>query len=85
MFSRIPNTCRATRLQEGKVVLNGLTNTQQALLVVVGFVLTPIGVWMTIGFPMSHSALGVLGGSIIAGIILAIKEYIGVPIPVMMK
>lgn len=46
---------------------------------VVAFVLTPIGTWMGIGFPTSHAALGVLGGSIISGVVLAIKEYIGTP------
>ena len=41
--------------------MNGLTNTQQAIIMLIAFLLPPIGVWMGLGFPVDRVALGILG------------------------
>ena len=61
--------------------MNGLSDTNQALLMLVAFVLVPVGTWAGLGFPTDKMALGTLTSSIIAGIILFIKEYAGTPVP----
>ncbi len=62
-------------------VMSGLTDKQQALLVVVAFILAPIGIWMGLGFPTDRAAIGLLSSNIISGIILAIKEVFGTAVP----
>lgn len=60
---------------------NGLTDTQQAILMLVAFVLVPIIAWLSIGAPTTHIALAALCASILAGFVLFIKEYYGISVP----
>jgi len=59
----------------------GLTDTQQAELTLVAFVLVPIAAWLSLGAPTTHTALAALGASIIIGVLLFFKEYLGINVP----
>lgn len=54
-----------------------LTDTQQAFFMLLIFILPPLSVWMGLGFPMDKAALGILGSSIVSGILVFIKEMAG--------
>lgn len=60
-----------------------LTDAQQALVVFLGVVLSTLAGWAYAGFPTSKLAMGLVVGAILAGAILALKEWAGsnVPIP----
>lgn len=60
----------------------GLTDSQQSYLMLVAFVLVPVGTWAGLGFPTDKAALGLLTSNIIAGIVLFIKERLGGAMPV---
>ena len=59
----------------------GLSDNKQALLVFIGFALPAVGAWAALGFPTDKLALGAMVAAIIAGLILALKEYLGVSTP----
>ncbi len=54
-----------------------LSDTQQAVLMFLAFVLPAFSVWSALGFPMDRAALGLLTTDIISGIIVFIKEIKG--------
>jgi len=54
-----------------------LTDKQQALLMFAAFVLPPLAVWMGLGYPTGRAELGILGSSLVGGVIAAIKELLG--------
>lgn len=57
--------------------MDGLTDKQQALLMLFVFILVPVGTWAGLGFPLDRTAVGLLASDIIAGVILGIKEALG--------
>lgn len=54
-----------------------LSDTQQALLMFAAFVLPPVATWMGLGFPTGNVELGILGSSMVGGIIAGVKELLG--------
>lgn len=60
----------------------GLSDKQQAYLMLVAFILVPLGTWFGLGFPTDKSALGLLASNIVTGIVMFIKEWAGVQVPV---
>jgi uncharacterized membrane protein YqaE (UPF0057 family) len=56
---------------------NGLSNAQQAYLMLAAFLLPSLGAWLTLGAPDTHTAFAMLGASFVSGIIAFIKEYQG--------
>ena len=54
-----------------------LTDKQQALLMFAAFVLPPLATWMGLGYPTGRIELGLLGSSLMGGVIAAIKELLG--------
>jgi uncharacterized membrane protein YqaE (UPF0057 family) len=54
-----------------------LSDKQQALLMFAAFVLPPVATWMGLGFPVGNVELGILGSSMVGGIIAGIKELLG--------
>lgn len=54
-----------------------LTDKQQALLMFAAFVLPPLATWMGLGYPIGRVELGLLGSSLMGGVIAAIKELLG--------
>ncbi len=59
----------------------GLTDLQQAAAVFFGFLLSGLSGWAATGFPTDKLAVGALVAFIIAGAILALKEWAGVTAP----
>lgn len=59
----------------------GLTDRQQAVVMLVAFVLPAFSVWSALGFPTDRMALGLLTSNVITGIIAALKEVWGVSTP----
>ena len=57
--------------------MTGLSNTQQALLMLFTFMLPPVIAWLGLGMPMDKTALGILGSSILSGVLAFIKELLG--------
>jgi len=55
----------------------GLTDKQQAVVMCSVFVLPSLATWMGLGFPTDKVALGILGSSIISGILAMCKELLG--------
>ena len=49
------------------------------MIMLIAFVLVPLGTWSALGFPTDKAALGLLVSNIIAGILLFIKEISGTP------
>ena len=54
-----------------------LTDKQQAYLMLGIFILPALGTWMALGFPTGKTELGILGSSLISGIMAFIKELAG--------
>ena len=54
-----------------------LTDKQQAFLMFAAFVLTSLATWMGLGYPTGRAELGLLGSSLMGGLIAAIKELLG--------
>jgi len=54
-----------------------LSDKQQALLMFAAFVLPPLATWMGLGYPTGNVELGILGRSMVGGIIAGIKELLG--------
>lgn len=57
--------------------MEGLTNRQQALLMLVAFVLTPVSIWSGSGMPTDRVSIGLLISNVCTGIILFVKEMLG--------
>lgn len=57
--------------------MDGLTDKQQAMLMLLVFILVPFGTWTGLGFPTDKAALGLLASNLIAGLVLAVKEMLG--------
>lgn len=74
---RIPHFSKGMTTQN-----TGLSNQQQAIIILVAFVLVPISTWAAIDFPTDRTSLGVLTSSIIAEFLLFFKEWTGVQVTV---
>jgi hypothetical protein len=59
----------------------GLTDSQQSYFMLLAFILVPVGAWAGLGFPTDKTALGLLASNIITGIVMFVKERLGVPVP----
>lgn len=57
--------------------MKGLSNQQQAFLMVLVFVLPPIITWCALGFPTGRAELGILMSAILSGILAFVKEILG--------
>ncbi len=70
------------------ITFTGLTNSQQAVLMMLAFILGPVAVWFGLGAPTDHQALALLGAGMISGVLAFIKEILGTsatpaaPVPV---
>jgi len=54
-----------------------LNDQQQALLMLLVFVLPPLMVWAALGFPSSRTEVGILVSALISGVIAFVKELLG--------
>lgn len=54
-----------------------LSDQQQAVLVLLAFVLLPLSVWSGNGMPTDRASVGALVSSLLIGIVLFIKEILG--------
>jgi hypothetical protein len=61
--------------------MNGLTNRQQAFLMLLVFLLPSFGTWAALGYPTETASLGILGSATISGILAFVKELLGSPTP----
>ncbi len=59
-----------------------LNDAQQAIVVFFGVVLSTLAGWAYAGFPTSRLAIGLVVGAILAGAILALKEWAGSSVPI---
>jgi hypothetical protein len=57
--------------------LEGLTNRQQALLMLLVFILPSLITWSALGFPTGRAELGILASAILSGILAFVKELLG--------
>lgn len=57
--------------------MKGLSNQQQAFLMVLVFVLPPIITWSALGFPTGRAELGILASAILSGVLAFVKEILG--------
>lgn len=55
----------------------GLTNQQQAWIMLAAFLLPPLITWTALGFPTGRSELGILIAAMLSGILAFIKEISG--------
>ena len=55
-----------------------LTDIQQAVLMLLVFVLPSLIAWTALGYPSDRASLGILGSSILSGILAFIKELLGI-------
>ena len=58
-------------------MVEGLSNRQQALLMLFVFLLPPVITWLAMGFPTDRVTLGILGAAVLSGILAFIKELLG--------
>lgn len=54
-----------------------LTDAQQALFMLLIFILPAFAVWAGSGFPVERTEIGFLAASVISGILVFIKEMLG--------
>lgn len=57
--------------------MTGLTDQQQALLMLFVFTLPPVITWTAMGFPVGRAELGILASSILSGVLAFVKELLG--------
>jgi len=57
--------------------LEGLTDRQQALIMLLVFILPSLITWSALGFPIGRNELGILASSILSGILVFMKELLG--------
>ena len=57
--------------------MKGLNDIQQALLMLLVFVLPPVITWTALGFPTGRAELGILASAVLSGILVFIKEILG--------
>jgi hypothetical protein len=57
--------------------MTGLSNTQQAVLMFVGFALAPIGAWLALGAPLDHASIALMLSGLVGGAIAFTKEILG--------
>lgn len=58
----------------------GLTDSQQAYLMLLVFVLPSVSAWLALGAPIDKTALALLGSSILSGFLAFLKEKLGLPV-----
>jgi len=54
-----------------------LTDTQQAIIMFVVFILPPLITWTALAYPTDRVSLGILGSAILSGILAFLKELLG--------
>jgi len=54
-----------------------LTDTQQAIVMLLVFLLPPVITWTALGYPTDRVSLGILGSAILSGILAFLKELLG--------
>ena len=54
-----------------------LSDSQQAIMMFVVFVLPPLITWSALAYPTDRASLGILGSAILSGILAFIKEILG--------
>lgn len=57
--------------------MEGLTNWQQALLMLAVFILPALITWTALGFPVGRAELGILASALLSGVLVFIKELLG--------
>lgn len=55
----------------------GLNDKQQALFMLLIFILPPVTVWFGLGFPMDQPSVGILASAILSGFLGFLKEVLG--------
>lgn len=55
----------------------GLSNTQQAIVMLLVFLLPSLITWSALGYPTNRESLGILGSALLSGILAFLKEILG--------
>jgi hypothetical protein len=56
---------------------SGLSDKMQALMMFGALILPQIGIWFSLGAPMDHETLALLGSGILGAAVAGIKEVLG--------
>jgi len=54
-----------------------LTDIQQAIVMLLVFLLPPLITWTALGYPTDRVSLGILGSALLSGILAFLKEVLG--------
>ena len=57
--------------------MKGLSDQQQAILMLLVFILPPIIAWAALGMPTDKASLGILLSAILSGVLALVKELLG--------
>jgi len=57
-----------------------LTNLEQAVLMLVAFVLPAVTAWLANGAPTDHTSVSLMTAAILSGVLAFIKEYLGIKV-----
>jgi len=57
--------------------MEGLSDTAQAFLMLLVFILPSVIAWAALGYPTDRTSLGILGSALLSGILVFIKELLG--------
>lgn len=57
--------------------MRGLSNREQAVLMLLVFLLPPLITWTGLGFPTDRNSLGLLASAMLSGVLVFIKEILG--------
>jgi len=58
-------------------MFRGLSNREQALLMLLVFIIPPIITWAALGMPTDRLAIGILVSAILSGVLVFLKEILG--------
>ena len=58
--------------------MKSLSDSQQAILMFLVFVLPSLITWTALGFPTDRASLGILSSAILSGTLAFIKELLGI-------
>lgn len=59
--------------------MRGLSNREQAFLMLFVFILPPIITWCGLGMPSDRSSIGILLSAMLSGVLAFTKELLGSP------